>query len=214
MRVAVYLLICIVCTAACKQKADADARQLPFYNTASFTPVFVNEVPDSFHRIPPFHLTDHTGKDFTEQDLDGKISVVDFFFTACPGICPRMSTNMKVLQDSFLTNDRIQLLSHSVTPAFDSVPVLQQYAIRKGVNSKRWRLLTGPKEEIYTLGRRFYFVEEDEGEKRDTSQFLHTENFILLDGKRHIRGIYNGLSLPSIRNLIEDIRELEKESRH
>ncbi|MEO8171869.1 MAG: SCO family protein [Sediminibacterium sp.] len=204
----IFLVILFPCS--CKQSGKNE-RQLPFYNTSSFTPLFVKEVPDNFHHIPSFRLLDQTGTVFTEKNMDGKICVADFFFTSCPGICPRMSFNMKILQDSFLHDESIQLLSHSVMPATDSVPVLQLYAAKKGVNADRWRLLTGSKQEIYNLGRRFYFVEEDEGEKKDTTQFLHTENFILLDGKRRIRGIYNGLSLPSIQNLIADIKELKKE---
>ena len=184
---------------------------LPFYNTSDFTPHFLNEVPDDYHHIRGFNLLTHTGKNITEKDMDGKITVADFFFARCPGICPRMTTNMKVLQDSFLTDDRILLLSHSVTPDNDSVPVLKKFADEHQVNDRRWLLITGSKNEIYNLGRKYYFVEEDLGEKRDTSEFLHTENFVLVDTKRRIRGIYNGLNLSSIKNLIRDIKELEKE---
>ncbi|NCI45348.1 SCO family protein [Sediminibacterium soli] len=192
------------------EKAKPSVQKLPYYRSADFTPLFADTVPDNFHRIPAFTLTAHTGKPVTEKDLDGKITVADFFFTACPGICPRMTTNMKLLQDSFLHETHVQLLSHSVTPDRDSVSVLRAYAQKKGVNEKRWLLLTGDKKNIYDLGRKYYFVEEDMGLKKDSSEFLHTENFILLDGRRRIRGIYNGLSLASMQNLIADIRELLK----
>jgi protein SCO1/2 len=122
-----------------------------------------------------------------------------------------MAVNMKLLQDSFLHDDHIRLLSHSVTPDRDSIAALRAYAQKKGVDEQRWLLLTGSKQTIYDLGRKYYFVEEDLGLKKDTSEFLHTENFILLDGRRRIRGIYNGLSLPSMQSLVADIRELEKE---
>jgi protein SCO1/2 len=186
-------------------------RHLPYYQTADFTPVFASSVPDDFHHIPSFELTAQTGKKITEKNLDGRITVADFFFTSCPGICPRMAVNMKLLQDSFLHDDHIRLLSHSVTPDRDSITALRAYAQKKGVDEQRWLLLTGSKQTIYDLGRKYYFVEEDLGLKKDTSEFLHTENFILLDGRRRIRGIYNGLSLPSMQNLVADIRELEKE---
>ena len=189
----------------------SNERRLPFYNTADFTPHFEKNVPENYHHIRAFSLTAQTGKKVTEKDMDGKICVADFFFTRCPGICPRMTNNMKLLQDSFLHDDGVLLLSHSVTPDNDNVAVLQKFAAEKKADPSRWLFLTGSKYEIYDLGRKYYFVEEDIGEKRDTSEFLHTENFVLTDRKRRIRGIYNGLSLPSIQNLIADIKVLEKE---
>lgn len=209
MRKGVFLFFCLSgFLVSCKEGPE---RRLPYYNNASFTPQFLEKAPDDFHKVRSFALTTHTNQAFTEKDMDGKISVVNFFFTSCPGICPRMAINMKALQDSFLTDDRIQLLSHSVMPETDDVPTLQKYAGAKKVDSKRWLLLTGNRSEIYNLGRKFYFVEEDLGEKRDTATFLHTENFVLVDKQRHIRGIYNGLNVASIGELIRDIRELEKE---
>lgn len=207
-KTAIVFFTCVLFFVSCKESAN---RTLPYYNDASFTPQFLEKVPDGFHKIKPFTLTTHTNKSFTEKDMDGKISVVNFFFTSCPGICPRMAINMKTLQDSFLTDNRVQLLSHSVMPETDDVPTLVKYAAAKKVDSNRWLLLTGNKSEIYTLGRKFYFVEEDLGEKRDTSEFLHTENFVLVDQQRHIRGIYNGLNIASVGELIKDIRELKKE---
>ncbi|MCF2445413.1 SCO family protein [Dyadobacter sp. CY345] len=126
-------------------------------------------------------------------------------------MCPRMTANLKILQDSFPNDQDIQLISHTVMPYKDDVAALRVFAKSRKVDSKRWVLLTGSRSEIYDLGRRYYFVEEDAGEKRDSSVFLHTENFVLTDKNRHIRGIYNGLSLPSIQNLIADIRELQRE---
>ncbi len=190
---------------------NSTVRKLPYYNTADFTPYFEKTVPDSFHQIRPFSLTAHTGQPFTEKNMNGKICVANFFFTSCPGICPRMTANLKILQDSFPNDQNIQLISHTVMPYKDDVAALCVFAKSRKVDSKRWVLLTGSRSEIYDLGRRYYFVEEDAGEKRDSSVFLHTENFVLTDKNRHIRGIYNGLSLPSIQNLIADIRELKKE---
>lgn len=204
----VIVMVCCLILNACQHKQE---RILPYYNTADFTPHFEKEVSADFHRIRPFQLIAHTNAPFTEKQMDGKICVADFFFTSCPGICPRMTTNMKMLQDTFLTNHNVLLLSHSVTPVEDDVNTLRKFAKYKKVNANKWLLLTGNKEEIYNLGRKFYFVEEDQGMDRDTSDFLHTENFVLIDKNRHIRGIYNGISLASIQHLIEDIRTLEKE---
>ena len=202
----VAILYCIVFT-LCKPKL----RTLPYYNTADFTPVWVLPQNNNFHQIRPFHLLDQKGKVFTEKDLENKICVVDFFFTTCPGICPKMTNNMAVLQKEFSNNSNILLLSHSVMPQADSVSVLANYALEKGVRYDKWKLLTGTMEEIYDLGRKYYFVEEDEGENRDISIFLHTENFVLIDKNRRIRGIYNGLDDTSIQSVIADAQALETE---
>ncbi len=188
-----------------------NTRKLPYYNTADFTPVWEIPSEESFHKIRPFTLTDQEGKSFSEKDLDDKICVVDFFFTSCPGICPKMTNSMSVIQKEFLNDDDILLLSHSVTPEKDSVPVLAEYAEKKKINYNKWKLLTGSKEEIYNLGRKFYFVEEDLGENKDSSIFLHTENFVLIDKNRIIRGIYNSLDPTSMKALSEDIKVLKEE---
>jgi protein SCO1 len=203
-----YSLVVLVSSAllACQSKPE---RKLPYYETPDFTPKW--ELHDNFHQIRPFSLTNQKNETFTEADIGGKICVVDFFFTSCPGICPKMAASMIDLQKEFLDNDNILLLSHSVTPDYDSVPVLQQYAAKKGVDFTRWKLLTGKRSEIYDLGRKYYFVEEDEGIMRAEDYFLHTENFILIDKQRHIRGIYNGIDPNSIQSLIADIKVLEAE---
>lgn len=187
---------------------------LPFYSEATFTPHWIvpnDEILDSFHRISPFKLTNQDGIIVTEKTFQDKIYVVDFFFTICPGICPKMTANMAVLQDEFLQDDDVLLMSHSVTPERDSVPILKEYAINKGVISQKWHLVTGTQQEIYKLGRKDYFVEEDLGLNKEEDEFLHTENFVLVDRDRHIRGIYNGLNMTSINQLIADIKTLKNE---
>jgi protein SCO1 len=205
-RIILIVFVCLILV-SCKEKG----RKLPYYNTSDFTPVWELPSGSGFHKIRPFSLIDQKGQVFTENNIEDKICVVDFFFTICPGICPKMTKNMSVLQEKFMKDDEVLLLSHSVTPQRDSVSVLAAYAKRKNVNYDKWKLLTGTKDEIYNLGRKYYFVEEDLGENRDVNVFLHTENFVLIDKNRMIRGIYNGLDDNSINALIEDIEELEKE---
>ena len=200
-----FIFLCILIS--CKEKG----RKLPYYDTADFTPKWEMKDKNSFHSIRKFNLIDQEGKAFTEKDLDGKITVADFFFTICPGICPKMAISMSGLQKYFLDDANILLISHSVTPESDSVPVLIQYAAEHQVNYKRWKLLTGNRTDIYDLGRKYYFVEEDLGVNSDSSVFLHTENFVLVDQSRHIRGIYNGLDPESMLALKNDIIELKKE---
>jgi protein SCO1 len=202
------ITIIFLCTLiSCKEKV----RKLPYYDTADFTPKWEMENKETFHAIRKFNLTDQEGKAFTEKNLDGKICVADFFFTSCPGICLKMAVSMTDLQKEFLADGDVLLVSHSVTPAKDSVPILKKYAADKGVQYNKWKLLTGTVSEIYDLGRKFYYVEEDLGEKSDTSVFLHTENFVLIDKNRHIRGIYNGLDNNSMTALKNDIKDLKKE---
>lgn len=194
---------------SCKDKQNI--RKLPYYNSSDFTPIWETPEDASFHKIRAFQLVDQEGKMFSEKDLDGKISIIDFFFTSCPGICPKMADSMTKLQSEFENNDDIQLVSHSVTPDMDSVPTLATYAKRKNIQYNKWKLLTGNKEEIYNLGRKYYFVEEDLGENKDSSIFLHTENFVLIDKNRIIRGIYNSLDPTSMTALSDDIKVLLQE---
>jgi protein SCO1 len=204
--IVVFIAICLFIS--CKQ----EVRKLPYYDTADFTPKWQLPEMDTFHTIRNFKLIDQNGAAFSEKDIAGKICVADFFFTICPGICPKMTISMADLQKDFIKDDDVLLLSHSVTPESDSVSVLKKYAENKEVQYKKWRLLTGDKEEIYDLGRKYYFVEEDLGLKKDSDEFLHTENFILIDKRRHIRGIYNGLDPNSIATLSKDIKVLKEEN--
>jgi len=201
------LILCLFFMLSCMD----NKKRLPYYDTPDFTPKWEMSNEKTFHQIRPFKLINQENKLFTEKDIEGKICVADFFFTSCPGICPKMTNSMADIQKEFINDDEIFLLSHSVTPDKDSVSVLKKYAIEKKIDFKRWKLLTGNKDEIYNLGRKYYFVEEDEGVKKGDDIFLHTENFILIDKKRHIRGIYNGLDPNSIQNLIRDIKVLKSE---
>jgi protein SCO1/2 len=184
---------------------------LPYYSEASFSPHWINRhdaVLDSFHTIPDFSFTNQNGEIIDQKTFAGKIYVTDFFFTTCPGICPKMTANLKKVQDAFVDESRVLLLSHSVTPDYDKVDVLKKYASKTGAIDGKWHLVTGERDQIYNLGRQFYFVEEDLGESRSPEEFLHTENFILLDQNRHIRGIYNGLNKASVQQLLADIKTL------
>jgi len=204
----------ICCTDTTKTTLGSRVEHLPYYNDATFTPHWFeieDAALDSFHMIPSFHLVNQLGDTITEQTFERQIYVTDFFFTTCPGICPKMTANMSVLQNEFKNDNDVMLLSHSVTPERDTVEQLLRYAKKKEVDSKKWHLVTGKRGDIYNLGRYQYFVEEDLGLEADPDEFLHTENFVLVDKNRHIRGIYNGLNKASINQLISDIRTLKLE---
>ena len=159
------------------------------------------------HTVSDFNLTNQNGANITSKDYKNKIYVVDFFFTSCPSICPIMTNNMLMIQEEFIDNSQVMLLSLSVTPEIDNVEILKTYAKEKGVNDSKWNITTGSKKHIYELARKSYFavVEQGDGGLQD---FIHTPNFILIDKKKQIRGIYDGTNENEIIQIIEDIKVL------
>lgn len=223
MKKFIYIFL-VILVASCKQgtkkediKVEETSRTefLPYYNEESFSPHWItpnSKEEKEFHKIPDFKLTNQLGETVTQSTFEDKIYITDFFFASCPGICPQMTSNMFKLQEEFKANDDILFLSHTVTPTMDSVPVLRNYADKNGVIDHKWHLVTGDKTEIYNLGRQAYFVENDLGVPKNIDDFLHTENFLLIDKQKHIRGIYNGLNRASMAQLITDVKALEKEN--
>ena len=163
-----------------------------------------------FHKIDDFSLVNQNNAIVTNETYDGKIYIADFFFTTCPGICPIMKENMIVLQDEFINDEDILLLSHTVTPEIDSVPVLKKYSQEQGVLDSKWNMVTGDKKQIYELARKSYLVAEDI-ESPIQYDMIHTENFVLVDSKRRIRGFYDGTDSNVMKDLINDIKILKKE---
>ncbi len=163
----------------------------------------------SGHTVSEFSLLDQHGDTITRQDLEGKITVVNFFFTSCQGICPKMNGNISQVVRSFEGSDKVQFFSHTVDPSYDTVEVLRNYAQRFPQTEEQWHFLTGSKEEIYRLARRSYFAVKSrskaQGEKSD---FIHTENVILVGPELQLRGFYTGTSEKSMEKLEEDIRIL------
>ena len=187
---------------------------LPYYSDESFTPHWItpnSKEEKQFHKIPDFKLINQLGEIVSQKTFENKIYITDFFFASCPGICPQMTSSMYKLQEEFKNDSDILFLSHSVTPSIDSVSVLKQYAKMNGVIDNKWHLVTGDKNMIYDLGRNHYFVENDLGVPKDINDFLHSENFLLIDKNKHIRGIYNGLKIASMAQLVIDIHALKKE---
>ena len=212
----------LACVFACQQTKTPDNAEtaigeaVPYYNTPDFTPVWLTNPADVnqkiTHRIANFSLLDQTNTLITQQTVSNKIHVANFFFTACPSICPKMTNLLKAVQDTFRHEPNVLLLSFSVTPWLDSVPRLRRYAETKGVMAAKWHLLTGERGQIYTLARRSYFAEEAIGFTKDSTEFLHTEHVILVDRNRRIRGVYNGTLPLDIDKLITDIQTLLKEN--
>ena len=162
------------------------------------------------HTIADFKLSNQNGKIITNKSYANKIYVADFFFTRCQSICIAMAYNMSELQDFYKNDGDIMFLSHSVTPVMDSVVVLKEYAERKGVIDGKWNVTTGPKKHIYELARKSYFAVLDEG-NGDEDDFIHTEQFVLVDKERRIRGYYDGTEKEEMLKLKEDIVLLKDE---
>ncbi|MDE0967323.1 MAG: SCO family protein [Flavobacteriaceae bacterium] len=189
---------------------QVNEKQLPIYNPVDFEPKLVDKSLRNInknHTVSDFNLTNQNGDVITSKDYENKIYVVDFFFTSCPSICPIMTNNMLKIQDEFIDNSQVMLLSLSVTPEIDNVEILKAYAEEKGVNDSKWNITTGSKKHIYELARKSYFavVEQGDGGLQD---FIHTPNFILIDTKKQIRGIYDGTDENEIFRIIDDIKVL------
>ncbi|WP_353777331.1 SCO family protein [Winogradskyella sp. 3972H.M.0a.05] len=161
-----------------------------------------------YHTIADFNLVNQNGKTITQNDYKDKIYVADFFFTTCQTICPIMTDHMYQIQKEIMDDDEVMLLSHSVTPKIDSVAQLKRYAKKKGVNDKKWNLVTGDKKQIYELARKSYLAVKTDG-NGDQYDMIHTENFMLIDKKRQIRGFYDGTNPEEIEKLMDDIKILK-----
>lgn len=157
-----------------------------------------------FHKIKSFEFLNQNGEKISEKDYEGFIYVADFFFTTCPSICPIMTNNMVKIQNYIKDKKKVKLLSFSVTPDIDSVPVLKEYSIKKGVDDKYWNLLTGDKSKIYSLARKSFLVVKENVES-DSHSMIHTENFVLVDREKRIRGFYDGTDDIEMQVLKEDI---------
>ena len=186
---------------------------LPIYQPAEVSYELVDSTLQhvkKYHKIAPFRLLNQNGKVITQLDYENLIYVADFFFTTCPSICPIMTDNMVRIQTQILEDDKVKLLSFSVTPQIDSVPQLKKYALEKAVVDAKWNLLTGDKKEIYTLARKSYFVVKEDGDG-GPHDMIHTENFVLVDPDKRIRGYYDGTDKAAMESLMEDITTLKEE---
>jgi len=213
MKEHITLILLMTFLLACKTPDKKTT--LPFFNTPDFTPVWI--VPgdtgyNTIHTIAKFTFTNQLGQTITNKNVAGKIYVANFFFTTCGSICPQMMGNLAKVQDVFASDTGVIVLSHSVTPLHDNVKVLSDYANKNHINGKKWWLLTGDRDAIYSLARQSYFAEDASGYTKSIDEFLHTENLVLIDKKGRIRGVYNGSLRLEVDNLIGHIKLLESEN--
>jgi len=185
-------------------------KTLPIFNPADVNPELVDstvQYVSKYHTIADFSFTNQNGKTITQKEYEGKVYVADFFFTTCGSICPKMTTNLVDVQKAIKNNPKVKLLSLTVFPETDSVPALKAYAKKYGVIDSKWNLVTGDKKEIYTMARKSYLAVKM-GKPEELYDMVHTENFVLVDQKKRVRGFYDGTKKEEIQRLIEDINWL------
>ena len=186
------------------------SKSLPVFNPADVNPELVDssvQYKSKYHTIADFSFVNQNGKTITQKDYEGKVYVADFFFTTCGSICPKMTTNLAEVQKAIINNPKVMLLSHTVFPETDRVSVLKAYALKNGVVDSKWNLVTGDKKAIYTMARKSYLAVKL-GKPEQLYDMVHTENFVLVDTKRRVRGFYDGTKKEDMKRLIEDINFL------
>ncbi|MBC7863215.1 MAG: SCO family protein [Bacteroidia bacterium] len=188
-----------------KRAEDAPIRYLPYFGEKK--PVPGDTV---YHSIPDFSFVNQDGKTITKENVRGKIYVADYFFTTCKSICPIMKKQMNRVYKNFLNDSEVVFLSHTVDPETDSVQTMKEFAARFNANSKKWMFLTGDKKSLYDLARKGYLIEASEGDG-GAEDFIHTQNFALVDKEFHIRGYYDGTDSADVNRLIIEIDLLKKE---
>ncbi len=188
-------------------------KTLPIFSPSDVNPEMVDSLVEHIrinHKISDWEFTNQNNKLISQKDYEGKIYVADFFFTTCPTICPIMKDNMVWLQEKIQQYPDVMLLSHTVIPEIDTPEVLKKYALEKGVDDQKWNLVTGDKKDIYYIARKSYLAVKT-GDISELYDMVHTENFVLVDKKRRIRGFYDGTNQEDIKRLLEDIEFLVNE---
>lgn len=209
----IVLIVFSVVTISLFYSALKPQKTLPIYNPSDVNPELVDstiQYKSKYHTIADFSFVNQNGDTITQKNYEGKIYVADFFFTTCGSICPKMSTNLSEVQKAVLNNPKVMLLSHTVFPEVDSVSVLKAYAVKYGVVDSKWNLVTGDKKEIYKMARKSYLAVKL-GRPDQLYDMVHTENFVLVDQKRRVRGFYDGTNKEEIKRLLEDIDFLSHE---
>ncbi|HEX8334106.1 MAG TPA: SCO family protein [Segetibacter sp.] len=214
-RIVFFLLSSFVVISCSDSKSNKTP--LPYYNTPDFTPIFINNQSEAIknisHTIGDFKFLNQDSIYVDQKTIEGKIHIASFIFTSCGSICPAMTKNLKMVSDQFENNTDIVLLSYSVTPWIDKPYILKKYKSRNDIQNKNWHFLTGTKGNIYNLARTSYYAEEDIGFSKDSTEFLHTEHFILVDKTKRIRGIYNGTLTLEMEQLLDDVKTLKEEEK-
>ena len=181
-------------------------RTLPYFGQKNS----LKDGDTAYHTVKPFCFINQYNEKVTEETVKGKIYVTDFFFTTCQSICPIMSTELERVYNQFSNHKDVLILSHTVAPEEDSVNVMMDYAKLYGVTNKQWLFLTGDKKHLYDMARTSYLLNMEEG-NGDADDFIHTQNFALVDKEKHLRGFYDGTDSLEVSRLIVDMNLLLEE---
>lgn len=184
-----------------------------FYNLSQEKPRTLRILGEQGHKVRAFSFVNQDGKTITNEDVKGKIYVVEYFFTTCKSICPKMNENMDIIYNEFRGYKDVMILSHTVDPEQDTVGALKEYSLRYDADPSQWLFLTGDKKELYDMARYSYLVTavEDTATTKIEDDFIHTDRFVLVDRNGHIRGQYEGTNINAMTTLKNDIRTLLKE---
>jgi len=199
---------------SCETREQASFK-LPIFSPSDLDPNWVDsslKKSKKKHFVPEFSFLNQNGDLITSKKVSGKILAVNYFFTTCPSICPTLTKNMQRVQNAFLNEEDVLILSHTVNPEHDTPKVLNAYAEYYGIDSGKWHLLTGEREKIFGMARKGHFAVKGNSND-DINSFIHTENFVLVDQKSRIRGLYNGTNPHDVNRFIEDIKLLKKENK-
>jgi len=189
-----------------KKTEQKPLRTLPYFGKKNSVKIG----DTTFHTVKSFYFIDQYNHKVTEETVKNKIYVTDFFFTTCQSICPIMSSELERVYKTFKNNKDVLILSHTVSPEEDSVNILMNYAKLHGVSDNRWLFLTGEKKDLYKMARQSYLLNNEVG-NGDEDDFIHTQNFALVDKERHLRGFYDGTDSAEVTRLIQDMKVLLEE---
>lgn len=203
-----YFLVSLFLFGACNP--NNQEKKLPILGNKTVSQNASSKQDTVFHTIADFKFTDQDSAVITNETYADKVYVADFFFTSCPSICPIMKSQMLRIYEEFKENDEVALLSHTIDPEYDSIPLLKSYADRLEVSAPKWRFVTGSKEDIYDIGQGSYMVSASE-DNLAPGGFMHSGAFILVDKERRVRGVYDGTKKDQVDQLIMDIPVLLKE---
>jgi len=180
-----------------------------FYGVMMYTTDFAKVKLPVLNTVQHFSFLKQDSTMVSEQQTQGKVYVAEYFFTSCRGICPKMNKNMKAIYERFKSDSNFIVISHTVNPETDSLPVMRHYADSMGANSKNWWFVTGTKEALYKAARESYMLDDPKNNSKNIDeQFLHTQFFTLVDRIGRVRGVYDGIKKDEVEQLIHDISEL------
>ena len=180
-----------------------------FYGVLTYTTDFAKVKLTILNTVQNFYFIKQDGSKVSQQEVKNRVYVAEFFFTTCKGICPKMNKNMKAIYEKFKKDSNFLVISHTVNPSTDSLPILNHYADSLGASKENWWFVTGSKADLYRAARESYLLDDPKNNSKNIDeQFLHTQFFTLVDRQGRVRGVYDGIKKDEVEQLVKDINEL------